>query len=92
MDSGKVLLGLLAGLAAGATLGILFAPEKGKTTRRRMINQGNDYVEELEDKFNEYMEGVTEKFNKTRADATKMAAQWKQKVEKAEHEMLDGKK
>jgi len=91
MDSGKVLLGLLAGLAAGATLGILLAPEKGKTTRRRMINKGNDYVEELEDKFNDYMEGVTERFNKTKADATKMAAQWKQKVEKAEHEMLDGK-
>ncbi len=91
MDSGKVLLGLLAGLATGATLGILFAPEKGKTTRRRMINKGNDYVEELEDKFNDYMEGVTEQFNRTRANAMKMADQWKHKVEKAEHEMLDGK-
>jgi gas vesicle protein len=91
MNSGKVLLGLLAGLAAGATLGILFAPEKGKNTRRRMINQSNDYVDELKDKFNEYMEGVTEKFNKTKAEATKMAGQMKHKAEKAEHEMLDGK-
>ena len=29
MDSGKLVLGVLAGLAIGATLGILFAPDKG---------------------------------------------------------------
>ena len=32
MDSGKVVLGVLAGVAAGAILGILFAPEKGSVT------------------------------------------------------------
>jgi gas vesicle protein len=32
MSSGKMVLGILAGLAAGALAGILFAPEKGSVT------------------------------------------------------------
>jgi gas vesicle protein len=43
MSAGKVLLGLLAGVAAGATLGILFAPEKGAVTRKRIAKKGDDY-------------------------------------------------
>ena len=37
MKSGKVLLGVLAGAAAGALLGILFAPEKGTKTRKMIF-------------------------------------------------------
>jgi gas vesicle protein len=37
MNSGKVLLGLFAGIAAGALLGILFAPEKGVGNPKKII-------------------------------------------------------
>lgn len=39
MDTGKVLLGILAGLATGAVLGILFAPDKGSDTRKKNIQE-----------------------------------------------------
>ncbi|NLO02771.1 MAG: YtxH domain-containing protein, partial [Bacteroidales bacterium] len=43
MSSGKVFLGVLAGAAAGALAGILFAPAKGSKTRKRILKKGEDY-------------------------------------------------
>jgi hypothetical protein len=45
MSSGKVLLGVLAGVAAGAFLGILFAPDKGLNTRKKIVKKGEDYAD-----------------------------------------------
>ncbi|EOR93761.1 hypothetical protein ADIARSV_3101 [Arcticibacter svalbardensis MN12-7] len=44
-DNSKVLVALLAGIAAGAALGILFAPEKGTETRDKL----NDALKNLGD-------------------------------------------
>jgi len=62
MSTGKVLLGVLAGAATGALLGILFAPDKGSKTRRRIVEKGEDYVEGLKDQFDAFCESVTDKF------------------------------
>ena len=51
MDTGKAALGVIAGIAAGALLGILFAPAKGSVTRRRILHKGEEYVDDLKEKF-----------------------------------------
>jgi gas vesicle protein len=63
MSSGKVLLGLLAGVAAGALLGVLFAPEKGSVTRKKIVKKTEDYADGLTEKFNEFLDAVNEKFD-----------------------------
>jgi len=62
MSSGKLLLGVLAGFAAGALLGILFAPDKGSVTRKAISKKAEDYTEDLKKKFNEFIESITERF------------------------------
>jgi gas vesicle protein len=54
MSTGKVILGTLAGLAIGATAGILFAPEKGSITRRQIRDKSDGYVDKLKSKFDEF--------------------------------------
>ena len=49
-DNSKVLVGLLVGLAAGAALGLLFAPEKGSETRDRLSQSLKDLGDSIKDK------------------------------------------
>jgi gas vesicle protein len=65
MSSGKVLLGILAGAAAGALLGILFAPEKGSVTRKKILTKGEDYADELKEKFGEFVDKVADTYEST---------------------------
>ena len=52
-NSENVLLAFVAGLTAGALVGILFAPHKGSKTRRLIKEEGEKVFDELCDKFEE---------------------------------------
>lgn len=62
MNSSKVLLGILGGVAAGALMGVLFAPEKGSKTRKRIMNKANDGVDVLKDKFDSLLDSMNDKY------------------------------
>ena len=65
--SGKILAAVAAGIAAGAVLGILFAPDKGSETRRKINEQGKKFADDVKDKFSK----GKEKFNQFKEDIEK---------------------
>ena len=84
MKTGNVLLGVLAGVAVGGILGILFAPAKGTVTRRRISKKGTDYADGLKEQFNEYVDNVSEQFDSIVGKATDLVDFSGEKASKTE--------
>jgi gas vesicle protein len=87
MDSGKVLLAGLAGVAAGAVLGILFAPEKGSRTRKQILNRGTDYADDIKEKFEDIIDSITQKYETAMHDAEEVVEKGKTKYNDAKREV-----
>ena len=60
---------VLIGAAIGAIVGILFAPNKGSITRRKLRRKGN----QIKDKINDLKDGINEKIDTLKEDAEDMA-------------------
>ena len=71
MNSGKVVLGVLAGVAVGAALGVLFAPDKGCETRKKISKKSEDVMDEIAEKFNELLNNLTEKIDTVKEEIGK---------------------
>ena len=65
MSLSRIMTGFITGAAIGGILGVLFAPEKGTETRRKISEKTNDMANSLKDNFNEFVDGVKDKFGKT---------------------------
>jgi gas vesicle protein len=61
MSTGKVILGVLAGVATGAAIALLFAPDKGTETRRKISQKGKDLTDELKEKIEDVIDHITKK-------------------------------
>ncbi|MBK7376670.1 MAG: YtxH domain-containing protein [Ferruginibacter sp.] len=59
-NSSKILVALAAGVAAGAVLGILFAPGKGSDTRKKIVDEGKKMTDDVKHKFGKGMEKLNE--------------------------------
>lgn len=81
MKTGNVLLGVLAGAATGALLGVLFAPEKGSVTRKKIATKGGDYADELRTKFETFLDSITNKYETVKNEAEDMVNMGKEKYD-----------
>jgi gas vesicle protein len=53
MDTSKIVLGILGGVAAGALLGVLFSPEKRKKTGKK-----DDFTGEIKGKIEDLYQNI----------------------------------
>lgn len=72
MNSGKVILGALVGIAAGALIGVLFAPDKGTEIRGKIVKRGEGYLDSVREKFNSLLDDITGKFERGKVEVTDM--------------------
>jgi gas vesicle protein len=87
MSTGKVLLGVLAGVAAGAVLGILFAPDKGAETRKKVSKKGQDYADDLKEKFDDFLSSITDNMDNAKDEASELAEKGKAKFNQAKSDL-----
>lgn len=62
MNKTNVAIGVLAGLAVGALLGVLFAPDKGSETRKKLTRKAADTADDLKGKFNDLVGNLEDNY------------------------------
>lgn len=74
MNTGKVALGVLGGIAVGAIAGILFAPAKGSKTRKRILKKGKGYADDVKNKFDQLASDFTQKYESVLEEAKELVS------------------
>lgn len=80
MSNGKLVTGILVGAAAGAILGVLFAPDKGSATRKKISKKSSDFTDTLKSKYSDFVDSVASKFSAAKDDAEALADKAKEKA------------
>lgn len=86
MSKSKIVLGFLAGAAAGAILGILFAPQKGAKTRKKIAKKTTEAGDSLKHAFEDFVDTIKEKYAMVAGEAEEVVEKGKAKMYAAKKE------
>ena len=79
MKPGKVVLGIIAGAAAGVALGVLLAPEKGSNLRNKISKRGEGYLDNIKTMFDSFLDTLSESLESVKGDAEDLIEKGKSK-------------
>ena len=81
-NSGTSFFGFIAGVAVGALLGVLYAPDKGKNTRDKLSYQLDKYLEELENIMSDLMQERDQAVSQAKTETNQRVSDTVEKAEK----------
>lgn len=81
MKTSNFLAGILGGIAAGAILGVLFAPDKGTETRRKIVEKGNELAGNFKSNVDQLANDLTNNANEALEKGKAKIADLKNQVE-----------
>ena len=87
MKNSDVVVGILGGLAVGAILGILFAPDKGSNTRRKIAEKGTDLKDNIKGNFNDFVASIEDQYSNFTSNAEDVIEEGKSKLERMSNEI-----
>lgn len=79
MKSKDVIIGVLGGIAVGAVLGVFFAPDKGSSTRKKIVDKSNDLADDVKSQLTAIADKLT---NRSEELASKVEDTIKEEVKK----------
>lgn len=89
MKSKNVLLGILGGLAAGAVLGILFAPDKGENTRKKISKKTGELKDTVQDSLHDLMSNIEDKYKSLTSNSADISLKDNEQPEKNKSTQLN---
>ena len=91
MNNKHLLTGIIAGLTAGAILGILFAPEKGADIRKKIAKKSGNLTDKYKSKFDDLLDKLGKKYNVSTKQAEELISKGKEKIEDLKKDTRDAK-
>lgn len=93
----KIIIGVAAAAAAGAAIGLLFAPEKGTKIREKMREAANDFATDLLDviqrggrQYSDSVDSIEESAKRLKSKAVGKVAELKDRFQDGVEEIKEG--
>lgn len=80
-------MGFMIGAAAGAVAGVLFAPDKGSKTRKKIAGKAGDISDSVKESFSKFVDTIKGKFHDAEEDVEELSDKAGAKMSTAKKEI-----
>ncbi len=76
----QIVLTVFASAAVGALTGILFAPDRGTKTQKKILEKSEGYVDDLKGKFDKSVDAAAKQYDRLRQETEELVTKDKGKT------------